>query len=673
MSYNASQFEDIAEALRRKNGKRIAKDQEELLDQAESWVWQLKRAPQGLANVPTHVLQTVTAAYTAAVTQTKSSAAAPAVSSQKEDLKIEDAADSSATPASSPEVVASDWSKSPESPRRRAFDQAPDSSLVQETPLPQQLFRNAPRKALQTFRMPEGPLMSSLDEEEDMEVQLPQADGDSAGEEEGREEEDSNQSSHPSTRLTQQADVGITNTPTCAQPDHETIPATTLAKTRGARDAKMRPFKRMKPISFGDSQEEPIESSVATRGGRMQSLKHLQISETQETLASSSVVPGTLTQTQTQHDSHSTEEQSAETVVQGSIETNASAEGEDEQVADEDASGPLGDFIARYPDYVESYNGTRLRFVQACLCLEYLRGQLALRDYLYDEFIRLFSHKYLDYVNDAGPAREPLSAIEWFNMQSGRPLYDEQVVSNKNIDQVLGHYKDDVALVRDLVAQHEGDDAGEAAPQELGTETVVEAGAAQSENTTKEARGGGDTTVVERKTQKQANMAKGDAMEVDEPPVAAPRVIETTSKRKEIPPPKAKIPTPHKAKAPTPSKPTVEKTAMPERLAKSTPIKEQPASVPRPAVPRTAAATPSSHAASPRVGSTSFSAAPPPSSMRSNAPVGTQYMQQLSSRASSSKTGEEAARERRERMRAAMRKRASNSARSSISKAGSVA
>ena len=658
MSYNASQFDDIAEALRRKNGKKIAKDQQELLDQAESWVWQLKRTPQGLANVPTHVLQTVTAAYTAAVTQAKSSAAAPAVSSQREDLKIEDAADSPTTPASSPEVFASGWSKSPESPRRRAFDQAPDSSLVQETPLPQQLFQNAQRKALPTFRMPEGPLMSSLDEEEDMEVQLPQADGGSAGEEEGRAEEDSNQSSHPSTRLTQQADVGITNTPTCAQPDHETIPATTLAKTRGGRDAKMRPIKRMKPISSGDSQEEPIDSSVATRGGRMQSLKHLQIRETQETVVSSSVVPRTLTQTQTQHDSYSTEEQSAEQ--------------EDEQGADDDASGPLGDFIARYPDYVESYSGTRLRFVQACLCLEYLRGQLALRDYLYDEFIRLFSHKYLDYVNDAGPGREPLSAIEWFNMQSGRPLYDEQVVSNKNIDQVLGHYKDDVALVRDLVARHEGDDAGEAAPQELGTETVVEAGAAQSENTAKEARGGGDTTVVVRKTQKQASVAKEDAMEVDEPPVAVTRSAETVSKGKEVLPPKAKTPTPPKAKTAPPPKPTVEETAMPERLAKSTPIKEQPASVPRPAVPRVAAATPSSHAASPRMGSTSFSAAPPPSSMRSHAPVGTQYMQQLSSRASSSKTGEEAARERRERMRAAMRKRASNSARSSSSKAGSV-
>ncbi|OAA62196.1 hypothetical protein ISF_05205 [Cordyceps fumosorosea ARSEF 2679] len=72
MSYSASQFEDITDAIHGKNGKKIPKDQEELLAKDESWIHRLKKTSHGPANVPDHVLRTVLAAHEARVKKTTS-------------------------------------------------------------------------------------------------------------------------------------------------------------------------------------------------------------------------------------------------------------------------------------------------------------------------------------------------------------------------------------------------------------------------------------------------------------------------------------------------------------------------------------------------------------------------------------------------------------------------
>ncbi|KAJ2969059.1 hypothetical protein NQ176_g8864 [Zarea fungicola] len=708
MSYNASQFEDITDALHRKNGKKVPKDQDDLLLQSDSWIHQLRQRPHGMANVPTRVLETVTAAYTNAIRKQSSHAAQPVASIEPEELEASQQSD---VPGSSPEV-ALEWSQSPERPRS-GHSHMPELSVVEETPHPK-LGQPTFQKPVTTLRRPfHSTLLSSLEEEEDLEVQVPRGDNDTEMEEAEDEEDENCQNllAQVPPQVSLEFNALVANTPpTCAQQEHEIIPGTVMAEKAKTvqQNAGQRPSKRMKPILIDDDSPVKSRQNISiVNGGRMRSLKHLEI-VTQDTVVSSSIVPATLAETQTQRQKASgttqdTAEEENRREGMSDVEENSSSAAEDEvakstelqraksQVsvheddshnAEDEGTGPFGKFKMTYPDYETSFSGTRLDFVKACLCLEYLRNKRALRDYMYDEFIRLFSHKYIAYVNNAGPNREPLSAIEWFNIQGGPPLYRQQIISNQNLEQVLAFYDDDTAAIRTLVAEHEEEEAAEM--HSASQVTIVE-----SED--------GDVGEQEHKA---SETRLHDEMDVDSPPrlLAADTVVSEGMES-----PTRTIPTELPAVQPMQAKstPIQGRTAVaPAPFAQSskiqrTHIKERPAISPPPSVkpvkttmrpalekaavapsfpvapvpvsassPRVAAAT----VASPQLGSRTFAALPPPpSSMRSNASVGTQYMQQLSAR--TLPTSEEAAQQRRERMRAAMRKRASNGARSTSSKA----
>ncbi|KAJ6785634.1 hypothetical protein PWT90_09621 [Aphanocladium album] len=734
MSYSASQFEGTVEAIPRKPGKKIAKDQQELLEKDESWIHQLKRRPHGAGNVPAHVLQTVTAAHEARVKQMASNNRQhlqAARRTEKESSQVH------ATPTSSPEQFASDWSASPEERRRR--DQMLESSRVEETPH----IQPAHRKPAPDFKRHAGlPPMSSLEEEEEMEVQLPCGDN-----EEQDNEGATGQYRYPArfaSQQTRQNAVQMANTPPCAQPDHDVIPATVIAETSRALDDKReRPIRRYKPISFGD--ESPTKTrgdTVASREDRMQSLKRLQVAETQDYVFSSSVVPGTLSQKQSQSAANTTSE-SAQIVSRQVVDVGSSAsaahvspssepvsaksqisEDEDMEGSQDAAWTPLHEFGVAYPDYAQTYNGTQLNFVKACLCLEYLRGERALRDYLYDDFIRLFSFKYLDYVNNAGPDQEPLSAIEWFNIQSGRPLYNREIIKNSNIDQILMFYEAEVASIRGLVQQHEKEETAEEIPVLLPEQVPdsMEVDVPKLGADVAEAIVANEEASEEEDAADERPFSQPISQPISQPVSPIKALVEGRSS-----PPSGPISQPISQPA-TPIKTFVERGSPPTRpicqptsqpaspanavvgrvasasrrtfrpispsrsphkgssaerrvnsAAKSMPpptsqtaSPRNPLPAERRAVPR-AAATIAGSVRSPQTWSPQaqgriFSAAPP-SSIRSNTPVGTQYLEELTRRQAS--TSEEA-RQRRERMRAVMRKRASAGARSSSSKAGSV-
>ncbi|KAI9172233.1 hypothetical protein HJFPF1_01727 [Paramyrothecium foliicola] len=112
---------------------------------------------------------------------------------------------------------------------------------------------------------------------------------------------------------------------------------------------------------------------------------------------------------------------------------------------------PFHAFALIYPAYTTSYSGSVLKFVRACVCLDYLRQERALRDFLYDDFIRSFSAGYLAYVKDAGPGQEPLPALEWYNIQSGSPKFTKMVVNKKNLDVILKTYPEEVAQARSVI------------------------------------------------------------------------------------------------------------------------------------------------------------------------------------------------------------------------------
>ncbi|KAK8149385.1 hypothetical protein G3M48_007206 [Beauveria asiatica] len=717
MSYSASQFEDITAAIHCKNGKKIPKDQEALLVKDSSWIHQLRTRPHGVVNVPDHVLQTVTTAHEARSKQMSSHAVQPVEHATPE---MAEPSQSCSTSESSPERHLSGWSASPDerrpeqhersaspderrpeqhersaspherrpeqherspspderrpeqnersaspderlpeqnersaSPHERRPEQheKPESSLVEETPHPQHARAQYRRASLIWKRVPCPPLTSSAEEEEEMEVRVP-CGKDDQYEQRGDAAEDHDEVPRRySNQQLQRPNLQVTNTPPCAQPGDIVIPATAIAgkATWAGHDARPRPVKRFKPVHL-ESPIKPREGGMVTRSGRMQSLKHLEVTETQETAVSSSIVPATLTQTQTQnvtsatekiaqdapaerHDSESSapvaEEAPSLSAELLSVKSHLSGTEEGMEDGRNHTPTPLDEFAAAYPDYYESYSGTQRNFVKACLCLEYLRAERCLRDYLYDEFIRLFTYKYLDYVCNARPDQEPLPAVEWFNIQKGRPLYLGQIINNDNLKHVLEFYDEEVAAIRSLVVQ-------------------------SSEVETTESAASPRTTESDTASPTPLPEAAQDMMEVD-----------TVAPETEIDPDDV-------VSRKMPAQDEVEHQRLisqPEPIPPSNAlVGRNVASTPKPAAFVASSAT-IPQAASPQLGSRVFSTVPP-SSARSNAPVGTQYMQQLFTM--QAPAGEEEKRLRRERIRAAVRNRASNSARSVSSKAGSV-
>ncbi|EGX89350.1 hypothetical protein CCM_07601 [Cordyceps militaris CM01] len=658
MSYSASQFEGITDAIYRSNGKKIPKDQEELLAKDGSWIHQLRKRTHGAVNVPNHVLQTVTAAHEVLVRQTASNTVPPAKNSSLEVVKsLQTCSTHASSPvasspaasspaasspaasspaASSPERLVSQWSASPPDHHPR-HDDMPESSLIEETPHPQHLRAAFRRTPLEPKRPPDPVPKSSLEEEEEMDVQVPYAEND--------QDEDMTQDRYqypyqrPSQRI-QNKIAQMTNTPPCAQPDPGIVPATVNAEVakRPGEVKRQRPVKRFKPIQLDDGPINPRGDGMTIRGSRMQSLKHLQVTETQDTVASSSVVAATLTQTQTQNAANTTketnsdvfEEEEAQPFSRQLLGVVARSQISDDKASRRNSqnytSTPLAEFTAAYPDYWELYKGTQLNFVRACMCLEWLRGERALRDYLYDDFIRLFSYKFLDYVNNAGPGQEPLPAIEWYNIQSGEPLYDRHVIKNDSLDRVLAFYKEEVVLIRNLTTQQEEEEQEQQGQNET-TESVV------SSRSTKPELASPTPPPEEVRDLKRVDSRKTE--------IADSVVV----KKRELPLGKSK----HERSIAQSASPSI---SLGER--RITPAPTSALSV--------ADSAPSPREASPQLGSRIFPVAPP-SSMRSNAP-------RLATRQAS--TGEDAAQKRKDRMQAAMRKRASNGARSLSSRAGSA-
>lgn len=703
MSHSASQFEDLIDAIHRKNGRKPPKDQAELLEKDESWIYQLRKNPHGAANVPNHVIQTVTAAHEARVKQTASRAlqsvkdreqevpksssshATPTSSPEhhvsdlstspderhprRDELHVSSvqpvkdaerevtkSSSQGVTPESSPERHVSVWSVSPE--RRPTREQIPGSSVVEETPYPQHARAAYRRAPLDFGQNKEAFPLPSQDEEEELEVQLP------CGENVPQDDANGN-FRYPylpaSQRIQQQSTIQVTNTPPCAQPDHESVPETVIAETarRTEVDKRQRPVKRFKPINLGsDSPIKPKGDGMATGGSRMRSLKHLEVAETHDTIVSSSIVAATLTQTQTQNATGTAQEPAEEmpedkadieNLVSAAEEAQSSSEeplsakslfsgGEEQQQGQQDAGSmedsedqavtPFREFCAAYPDYCESFHGSRPVFVHTCVYLEFLRDRRGLRDYLYDDFIRFFSCNFLDYVNNAGPGQEPLPAIERYNTQSGQPLYNRQIVNNVNLDRVLTFYKLEASVIRTAQAQHEQDQAPEA--------TATQFKATRSESAS--------PAPLPEEVQ--------DPMDVDEPSAEVNQSVA----------PHFQVSAHDEVLDQRPISPPVSR--------RITSVGKRANSACKQAIPEAESAR-SPQASSPLLGRRTVSAAPP-SSMRSNAPVASQYIQRLATMSAS--TGEDAARQHREKVRAALRrKRASASARGSSSKAGSVA
>ncbi|KAF7561340.1 hypothetical protein G7046_g2774 [Stylonectria norvegica] len=493
MSVASSPLQDVTRLLRRRNLSTIPKDQQKLLDEANSWAAGLKGQPRGQAHVPGHVLETMKEAYKV---QHEPKTRTPARAGSR----------NSARPSSTSKTHDQSGKQNGSSPIQEVHSQEPRSSpeVVIEDCCAYATAAATRHLASPAFNDDEFPPSEA---EEELETELPDA-----------------QTIHDvpinRTATTLRATVASSlpsslrpmDTPPCAQgtqPTQAVIPNTVVQEPteRDLAVAEKRRRRPMKPIQFSDG--TPRKALPAPN--RLPSANVFVEIESSNSTTSSSIIPATYQEPVVQDSmlDSAEVESSMDVEVQDSMVDSADVEAsmdvdvKDEEVDEAPMSAtmvlmtepppslsvvalqeireptqetsqqltqisldgetkPFEAFSLAYPAFRERYSGTLWDFIKACVCLEYYRKDRLLRECLYDDFIRAFAGKagYQHYANSAGPDQEALVAIEWYNNLSGPSIFNRMVVTQENLGYILDFYPKEVAQVRKLIIDEHPPDKG---------------------------------------------------------------------------------------------------------------------------------------------------------------------------------------------------------------------
>jgi hypothetical protein len=105
---------------------------------------------------------------------------------------------------------------------------------------------------------------------------------------------------------------------------------------------------------------------------------------------------------------------------------------------------PYTAFIVAYPDY----RGSLGTFIRGVMCILPLQKDRALPEFLYDDFIRIFSTGFLKYIGSLDKHTRPLSAIQFYNENVSRPLYTQGVLTKDNINDVTEKYPEESRAIQ---------------------------------------------------------------------------------------------------------------------------------------------------------------------------------------------------------------------------------
>ncbi|KAK4245933.1 hypothetical protein C7999DRAFT_15921 [Corynascus novoguineensis] len=105
---------------------------------------------------------------------------------------------------------------------------------------------------------------------------------------------------------------------------------------------------------------------------------------------------------------------------------------------------PYTTFRVAYPDY----RGSLKDFLRAVLSILPLQKKRALAEFLYDDFVRVFSTDFLAYVSSENGNFHPLPAIEFYNENVSRPLYLKGVLTRENVRDVPDEYPEEIRAIR---------------------------------------------------------------------------------------------------------------------------------------------------------------------------------------------------------------------------------
>ena len=116
---------------------------------------------------------------------------------------------------------------------------------------------------------------------------------------------------------------------------------------------------------------------------------------------------------------------------------------------------PFTAFTVAYPDYQGSVND----FLRGTLCLLQLQKDKALPEFLYDDFMRVFSGDYFDYISTTDQKQPALPAIHWYNENVSRPLFVKGILTKDNIRDVPQQYPEKMRVIQQKLTKSKADEA----------------------------------------------------------------------------------------------------------------------------------------------------------------------------------------------------------------------
>ncbi|EFY99123.1 hypothetical protein X797_002550 [Metarhizium robertsii] len=506
MSVTSSPQQSIQALLRRRSLTVVPQDQQNILDKDGAWAVEGNQR-QGQPHVPNHVLETITEAFlrrkerksklvninelpetfqlssdggndeSAKKHGTVNADDLPnaiqchsvdrivesvedQVNKEQQDAGDDEQSDGQSSTSSEAHSRLT-WSTSPDrGARERPLTTPSQSQAVQETPIP-----NPRPGLLNTLPQPEPHRLAvrtakeDEEEEDEMDMRLPQA----------HEQPDVRinlESTRPQIKSTPAMNIASqvveTETPPCAQPNQDVIPYTVDSNRVSARIDPGTPQKRRKRFKMYDINTTPAKPvNASTSFTRLPNTLRIKEVESSLSTSSSSIIPATCLTASTQNSTTAApplaspiplpnpndHEPRSLAPTTTCIPTESQAHSVNPRISPVTASNPYILFTTTYPSY-PSQNGTLKNFVNACICLEFLASGRALREFLYDDFIRAYSAEYRKYVTGARAGQEPLPAVEWFNMLQGEPEYSKMVITKQNLQHVLDMFPDEVARTR---------------------------------------------------------------------------------------------------------------------------------------------------------------------------------------------------------------------------------
>ncbi|KAL2125153.1 hypothetical protein VTJ04DRAFT_1518 [Mycothermus thermophilus] len=105
---------------------------------------------------------------------------------------------------------------------------------------------------------------------------------------------------------------------------------------------------------------------------------------------------------------------------------------------------PYTAFKVAYPDY----KGSLGDFLRSVMCILNLQKKKLLPEFLYDDFVRVFSTDYLDYIEDLDPSERPLKAYQFYNENVSEPLYMKRILTKDNVADIPAKYPEKARVVQ---------------------------------------------------------------------------------------------------------------------------------------------------------------------------------------------------------------------------------